>query len=291
MAKRYSYKTDKHGGVGCVYDAKASKQSPVAFTDEVRRPGFARHIARVLNLNEAVWSRVEATRRKDVGYKGQIFDPRMPHGVTQMSLAFVRQNLEVIAPVSMIQFRRMEEEGARTYIYGRYGCLVTDGFEVGYGGEGPRGLQDILHEVGFCWDPRRDIVDVGRFIEWTKSSCHRGTIEELSGVICKECGAEIRFGFGKEVEDRMRRLGVCVSCEFWLGWVERRDDSRVARVNHVHYFVEDEFDTCGVRGFDGRRFVIEWNDGRRATTTNLWCQGDIPEYFWDRLPDNAKFVK
>jgi len=224
-------------------------------------------------------------------YQGQILDPRMPHQVMRMSLSFVRQNLEVIGPVSMVQFRRTEE-GPKTLIYGRYGCLVTDGFEVGHIAERTRGLKIILREIGWNWNPALLGVKQGEFIEWTETGYRRDDLDGLSGLICKECGAEICFDYiSKATINRMKKWRVCHRCEYWLEWVEKRRHPRVARINHTHYLVRDEFDTGKFRGFGGRKFVIEWDDGRRMSTTNLWHQGRIPEFFWDRLPDNAKFIK
>jgi hypothetical protein len=43
------------------------------------------------------------------------------------------------------------------------------------------------------------------------------------------------------------------------------------------------------RGFGGRRFIIEMEDGTIHVTTNLWCQGGIPEIFRSELPNNSVF--
>lgn len=44
------------------------------------------------------------------------------------------------------------------------------------------------------------------------------------------------------------------------------------------------------RGFGGRRFDIEFLDGRKVTTRDLWHQGVIPPKWRERFPDNARFV-
>ncbi|WP_433235329.1 DUF6197 family protein [Streptosporangium sp. CA-135522] len=78
---------------------------------------------------------------------------------------------------------------------------------------------------------------------------------------------------------------------FWGPGGERDDDDPVKRVvvEGEHYLIVDE--TCsGFRGFGGRRFDIEFFDGRTATTWNLWHQGTIPARWRDRYPDNARFV-
>lgn len=44
-------------------------------------------------------------------------------------------------------------------------------------------------------------------------------------------------------------------------------------------------------GMGGRGFEIEFLDGRKVTTVNLWGQGEIPTEFRDRLPDNVKAIR
>lgn len=44
------------------------------------------------------------------------------------------------------------------------------------------------------------------------------------------------------------------------------------------------------KGFGGALFSIKFHDGREVDCRNLWMQGDIPEEWRDRLPDNAVFT-
>lgn len=78
--------------------------------------------------------------------------------------------------------------------------------------------------------------------------------------------------------------------EFWGEKMkpELRDSPRTARIDGVHYHIGD--DSQRFRGFGGTQFLIEFNDGRRVRTTNLWCQGTIPKALRTELPDNAVFV-
>ncbi|MFF1625581.1 hypothetical protein [Streptomyces sp. NPDC058272] len=43
-------------------------------------------------------------------------------------------------------------------------------------------------------------------------------------------------------------------------------------------------------GYGGRRFDVEFFDGRKVTTRDLWHQGVIPPKHRERYPDNARFV-
>lgn len=60
-------------------------------------------------------------------------------------------------------------------------------------------------------------------------------------------------------------------------------------IDGTHYVICDEDSKSSFRGFGGAKFQIEFNDGTRVVTTNLWCQGE-PKGFWKQhFPDNARF--
>ena len=66
------------------------------------------------------------------------------------------------------------------------------------------------------------------------------------------------------------------------------DRSNAAVINGVHYRIGPpggEF-----RGFGGREYDIEFLDGRKVTTRNLWYQGPIPPKYLIQIPDNARWV-
>jgi len=89
--------------------------------------------------------------------------------------------------------------------------------------------------------------------------------------------------------------GLCFGCGFWHEKIElaRTAADRVVRVNGRHFMIGDEPQPGAYRnglGHGGFRFVIRFTDGREVTSHNLWGQGEIPERFRDRLPDNARFV-
>jgi len=97
---------------------------------------------------------------------------------------------------------------------------------------------------------------------------------------CVVCGKEIVNGEFDEFCSES-----CFEQDFWT---KALDDSAVI-IDGTCYHVDDENEKSYFRGFGGARFVIEFNDGRRITTTNLWYQGKIPKKFIKE--DNAKFVK
>ena len=76
---------------------------------------------------------------------------------------------------------------------------------------------------------------------------------------------------------------------FWLQHIGRHDDKTVI-IDNKHYRIGEASTPRAYSGFGGRKFDIEFNDGRKVTTHNLWHQGTIPPKWRDRLPNNAKFV-
>lgn len=122
---------------------------------------------------------------------------------------------------------------------------------------------------------------------------------------CVECGGQRPMNFMQSYRQRMTEQGVCFSCLHW------RDIASGDKRSHVHapedaFAPEDRVVVDGwhyiiapdaQRGFrgsighGGAEFIVEFHDGRRVITHNLWSQGHIPAHFRDRLPDNAVFVK
>lgn len=100
-------------------------------------------------------------------------------------------------------------------------------------------------------------------------------------------------GMTSDHHPHVKRLDWCFSCNHWqemLSLPAERRATDVAIVDHVHYVIEPEEGNPRWRGFGGQKFEIEFLDGRRLCTSNLWCQGDIPTHWQDKLPDNARFI-
>jgi hypothetical protein len=103
---------------------------------------------------------------------------------------------------------------------------------------------------------------------------------------CIECGGP---GNAHERLDGAVLLAekLCSDCHFWIKKIKDTAPNRVIAKGH-HYRIGRPGEAFP--GFAGRKFVINFNDGRQITTTNLWHQGEVPARFRDRLPDNAVFV-
>ena len=100
---------------------------------------------------------------------------------------------------------------------------------------------------------------------------------------------------GKEIEQSSYSHATLCSTEcfndhYWMQRVNRKDVPTQVVADGCVYQIGDENSNSSFRGYDGRKFVIEFFDGRKVTTTNLWSNGKIPERFRALLPDNAKFI-
>ena len=103
---------------------------------------------------------------------------------------------------------------------------------------------------------------------------------------CPTCNQEIGKFFSDE--QSMKEHGECFECSLWrerLPLVGRPD---VAIIDGTFYTIADE-NAPGSRGFGGDKFVINFKDGRKVITTNLWCGGEISEHWRPQFPDNANF--
>ncbi|WDP93159.1 MAG: hypothetical protein HUN04_04490 [Desulfobacter sp.] len=104
---------------------------------------------------------------------------------------------------------------------------------------------------------------------------------------CESCGKSYTRHLASEVYLRNN----CYDCSFWLV----KDDypnymkSHQVIVNGQHYMAYAETDGI-IRGSGGRRFKIQFFDGRITNTNNLWHQGSIPRRFRAMLRDNAVFL-
>lgn len=115
----------------------------------------------------------------------------------------------------------------------------------------------------------------------------------LEAMVCTLCGETERLTYGSHNE-QLKTKGLCFRCDFWLRYVESDPtDPRAVVIKGEHFMIGDEErkHRGEMRGFAGRKFIIEKLTGERIVTTNLWYQGKIPQRFRDKLPDNAKFIK
>ena len=197
-----------------------------------------------------------------------------------------------------------------------YGCISPDGTACSERpGEPPFveipncALQDTDIEVKKTWhfvsdgnkshiihDYRDNIKTMSDGGPWQMISSGSDIKEDLiekQGILpdpCIHCGDLISTSYHEPLKSELIKDNICHSCHFWLGHAKNAEKENIARIDGKHYMYLPETDE-GFRGFGGRRFDIEFFDGRKVTTTNLWHQGTIPERFKKLMPDNAKFVQ
>lgn len=107
---------------------------------------------------------------------------------------------------------------------------------------------------------------------------------------CVECGGVVMANYigNKQMIER----NMCFSCNHWTNAIESTKRDNIMIVNSTVYtVVEDKPNTPNsFKGFGGAKFVF-LKDGNTITSTNVWCGGDIPKHFRERIPDNAKIIK
>lgn len=108
---------------------------------------------------------------------------------------------------------------------------------------------------------------------------------------CKICGKEEDPSHWINEKDMVEHK-MCFSCNFWREILE--DDEKcpphtVCMIDGTHYRIRPDDPESHFQGFGGAEFQIEFNDGCKVITHNLWCQGEPPEHWKDKFPDNARF--
>lgn len=111
---------------------------------------------------------------------------------------------------------------------------------------------------------------------------------------CVECGGVITLNYFPPTPDELVKQCVCFSCNHWLEIEREKDNPRRLFVKGVSYWRKDYRNIHDrdkhVLGFCGHEFKIKMNSGEEYMTNDLWCNGNIPKRFLNRLPDNGVFL-
>lgn len=103
-------------------------------------------------------------------------------------------------------------------------------------------------------------------------------------MTCKECGNPLEC-----VPDWViNPPTLCYECYFWTDLFNHSPNNVVIDGKCYHI---DPNEQAKYKGFGGRKFKIRFLDGTLAETTNLWLNGEIPEHFRGRFPNNAEFIE
>lgn len=99
-----------------------------------------------------------------------------------------------------------------------------------------------------------------------------------------------RSGRAQRIDVNVKRF-FHSSEDYWEEQLAAEPERRVV-IGGVHYRLGKNGNTRHqFNGFGGRRFDIEFFDGRIVTTYDLWYQGQIPPKFRKQLSDNARWAK
>lgn len=106
---------------------------------------------------------------------------------------------------------------------------------------------------------------------------------------CRECGLIFATTFVEPVKAKLLAQNICHSCNHFRELCKSKNG---IRVNGGHYLDGGQRGgNTTWNGFGGRIFRVRMFDGREFETNNMWFQGNIPQHFRERLPDNAEFIE
>ena len=110
---------------------------------------------------------------------------------------------------------------------------------------------------------------------------------------CKVCGDIVDSdNFMSDIAKNMETHQMCFHCNFWRDMLEKdakRPSHTWCMIDGTHYVIEPDDPGSYFQGFGGAKFQIEFNDGHKVITHNLWCQGEPPKEWIDKFPNNARF--
>ena len=115
-------------------------------------------------------------------------------------------------------------------------------------------------------------------------------------VDCQLCGEHHDIHWSRDIAERLLLYRICFSCDHWRGcWqIGQKPESRhrVFVADGVHYMIDRETNApAHARGFGGSQFRVRFiDDGTIVESTNVWCQGAIPQLWRVLLPDNAEIL-
>lgn len=102
---------------------------------------------------------------------------------------------------------------------------------------------------------------------------------------CKCCNKQVTesdLKYYPDVNAKLVKARACYVCSFWLDILER--DILITFVDDKdNVFSIGSPNPKSVKGFDGRTFEIELDDGRTIESDNVWHRGRVPAWFKHRF--------
>lgn len=110
-----------------------------------------------------------------------------------------------------------------------------------------------------------------------------------SATPCRDCGeANYWTNYSGEMKPVIDADGVCFNCAFWRVAVQKKHETVIA--GRIYGIGDINRKPGPHNGMAGRRFEIEYFDGRRVVTHDLWSGSEIPEKHRAAIPDTARFL-
>lgn len=113
-----------------------------------------------------------------------------------------------------------------------------------------------------------------------------------SSTPCRDCGEE-NFSTSFTPTCPEKKLidseGVCFTCAYWRVQLQKPHQLVIAGRIYSEGNTRKPPNSPH-SGMAGRRFDIEYFDGRRVTTHDLWAGGEVPERYRHLIPDTARFL-
>lgn len=153
------------------------------------------------------------------------------------------------------------------------------------------GHADGRHEIVASVEFPKMLYDGGTITSRSYAYESEQELREGEGIgdSCSICGQMYSTKYCEPIHSQMIAENICFSCHFWMKQIPKDGVIIAGR----HYTIGPEpkkGQPTSFLGMAGREFHIRRNTGEVIVTHNLWSQGEIPERFRDRFPDNAEFL-
>lgn len=136
-----------------------------------------------------------------------------------------------------------------------------------------------------------EVRGVGIFPSWNSAIAAVDAIAKEPKpdcITCSHCGIIEILNWGK-LNDKLVQRQACFTCNHFLDLLDLPGPRII--VDGGHYMDGGRSsDRRDCLGFSGREWNIEFFDGTKMSTNNLWHQGTVPNCLRRLFPDNAKFV-
>lgn len=111
--------------------------------------------------------------------------------------------------------------------------------------------------------------------------------------ICSICGEpydETHYLKGS-IRSIMESRHVCFNDAFWIEMIQLTDENTFV-IDHHRYTgsLIDKEKSTGFIGFGGKDMYVKYDNGKICHYNNVWYQGEVPERWWSKIPNNASWL-